>query len=103
MRVSNPGEDEEVITHVFFPTRSIPFENASQLEDRKNADYIKARRETDGDTRELKRWLNFVNENNKGENPVSAGMFEFSVLKDRVKTSKSAFTASSMSVADEIR
>ena len=45
VRVSNPSEDDEVVTHLFFPTRSIPYKNACQLEDRENADCIEARRD----------------------------------------------------------
>ena len=89
-RVFTPGEQD--VTHFFFPTRSIPFENACQLEDPNNNDYIEAHKQTDKDKKRFEKWLDYVNANNKGGNPVSPNKFEFSVMLERAKTSKSAST-----------
>lgn len=99
-RVLTPGGTD--VTHIFFPTRSIPYENASQLEDPNNYDRIEAHKETDKDREKLKKWLNYINANTRG-NPFSSSKFEFSVILERVDTSKPAFTAPSMRFVDKFR
>jgi hypothetical protein len=62
------------ITHLLFPTRYIPYK-------RKLSRDPTAYGPTRSDRARLERWIAHVNKNNVGDHPITAEMFEFSVMK----------------------
>jgi len=73
--------DGEIVTHVFFPLRWIPYKSRRQINDPTHPDYAAVHEPTDKDKARLENWLKVVNETLDGK-CVDKDKFEFSVMKD---------------------
>jgi len=75
-------EEEDDISHIFFPIRWIPYKSPRQFDDPTHPDYAAAHESTEKDKAKLERWLSVVDAKVEGKDPIRRDMFEFTTMKD---------------------
>jgi len=82
VRFRTRGTKEEIITHIFFPLRWVPYKTRRQITDPAHPDYAAVHEPTEKDKAKFENWLRVLNERLDGKYHIDKDKFEFSVMKD---------------------